>query len=127
MKRMILLLMTVALLHGSSESFYKKKYDYYAGKEKKCFAELHEMKEAQWDTYQQNQKIIDLNNQIYGAIRDSLPEEIEMDKQESIADQEYINTKRECEKISDKIMELQFTVEEKLQTIPKWFKEDRIK
>ena len=122
------MLLTSIALYASSESFYKKQYEFYIKKEKKALSKwrvLNTIVSMDENTIRENEEIDSkINNMViasggnYDPTNDpekDAKDELEKDREKAeIAHKEYVN-------YLDKITELSFKVEEDLHKLPKWF------
>lgn len=129
MSKVILLVMvSVVLLFGASEEFYKEQYGFYTGKAEKAYEEwqrfelIASLSETSLDGTKK------LNKQIYGFLNDSREasraraEEAEEQKALKIEKQEAESAHKKYIEYLDKITELNFKAKEELGKLPEWFK-----
>jgi len=128
LKAVLILIVSSVLIFGATESFYKKKYDFYTKKADKSFEQWQHLELMASLSENSLSQIQDLNNKIYGFLdeteeaRDARQEERDAEKTLKIEQQE---AKAEYDKYIeyvDKITELSFTTEEELGKLPEWFK-----
>lgn len=130
MKILLISLICLMSLFGESESFYKEKYDFYVKKEEKAYIDWQSARDKSFDTFMENRKMQNLRDQISMTTqpRDRNRIEEEQTREVETEDNDLIRIENEekqayikFEEYGDKIMELSFTIKEKLGILPPWF------
>ncbi|WP_294966943.1 hypothetical protein [Sulfurimonas sp.] len=128
LKVVLMLIVSSVILFGATESFYKKKYDFYIKKVEKSFKQWQHLELLTSLSENFLSQTSSLNNQIYGYLdeteesRDARQEERDAEKALKIEQQEAKEEHNTYIEYIDKITELSFTAEEELGKLPEWFK-----
>lgn len=128
LKIISMLIISSVILFGATESFYKKKYNFYIKKANKSFEKWQVQKAIVSIDENSLSQTNDFNNKIYGYLndteeaRDARQEERDAEKALKIEQQEADEEYNNYIEYIDKITELSFKVEEDLGKLPVWFK-----